>query len=578
MNATVSSASSSSSVLPPAGSVKKEEDEDTATATISMLGLKKEEEKEVKKEEDEDDRDHAFRTRCFDQNSTMKKKKNIPSTMVPDQVSSCSSSNNSSRNIETENHNIFLGDGDDDDVNHRRFEKWKSGNWCWLDDNNNNNDVMKKEEEKVDNGNGVKNEEEEDNDNGLDTNSNRNDVDNNGIKKEEEIVDNASSVNINITNKNKNNGNRLEEATVPDDNIESTTNDPNDWTTGNWCWEVGSNLTNIGRRAASASTSVAVLTGTTNRMEEATIPDAKIKSNDTNDQNDWTTGNWCWEERPNPTNVGGRMKKRKLEQSSDNDTKKPRSINIIQNNTNNSITMNSNDDSNSDRLLDGDDDDDTADDEYDSNVDYNKEQWKMMYGQLLKYKKKYKSTSVPTRTFDDNRSLGQWVVKQRCCYKNNKLSQDRINLLNSINFDWNPFDTQWTEIYERLLAYKNKYKSTSVPTTFEVDGRRLGRWVDNQRRLYNINKLSEDRINQLNSIGFVWSSRDTKWTEMYEKLLAYKNQYESTCVQKSYKADTQLREWVRYQRKSFNNGNPNLTVYKINILNSIGFVWNVLDT
>ena len=609
MNATVFSASSSSSVLPPAGSVKKEEDKVeeepprlvvvsssssaiTATATISMLGLKKEEEKKVKKEEDEDGRDDNFRTRCFDPNNTTKKKLNIPSTMVPDQVNSISSSsssisssssNSSSHSSVTENHKSILGNnGDDNDgTNHRRFEKWESGNWCWLDDNQ-NNDVKKEEEgkeEKLDNDNGVKNEEEEDNDNDCDTNNSKNGVDNNEIKKEEENVDDASSVNA--TKKNKNNGNRLEEATIPDDNIESTTNDPNDWTTGDWCWEARSNSTIKVGRAASATTSVAVSTGTTNRMEEATIPFDKIRSDNNNDQDDWTTGNWCWEERPNPIIIPGRMKKRKLEQSGNNDTKKPRSMNIIQNNTNSSNTTNSNDDSNSDRLLDDDDADDYSgvdegddygDDDYDdSNGDEREKRWKKMYGRLLKYKQKYKSTFVPN-TFEDDRRLGRWVVKQRNIYNNNKLSQDRINQLNSISFVWNARDTKWTEMYEKLLAYKNQYVSTTVPRTFD-DDRSLGRWVNQQRCCYSNNKLSEDRINQLNSISFVWNVYDTKWTEMYARLVAYKNQYKSTSVPFTFEVDGQrLGRWVNQQRNLYNNNK--LSEDQINQLNSIGFFWN----
>ena len=196
--------------------------------------------------------------------------------------------------------------------------------------------------------------------------------------------------------------------------------------------------------------------------------------------------------------------------------------------------------------------------------------WNQMYDRLLKYKNKYKSTAVP-RIFDDGR-LGRWISKQRYFYSTNKLSQYRIHQLNSINFVWT-IQIQWKEMYERLMAYKNKYKSTNVSTTFEDDAR-LGRWVQTQRIFYINNKLSQDRINQLNSISFVWNVYDAYWEKMYGRLLAYKNKYESTCVPQSYAADPQLGTWVHTQRRHFSNNNPSLTTYRINRLNSIDFVWN----
>ena len=62
---------------------------------------------------------------------------------------------------------------------------------------------------------------------------------------------------------------------------------------------------------------------------------------------------------------------------------------------------------------------------------------------------------------------------------------------------------KWTEKYVRLVAYKKQYKTTCVPITCEDDPG-LANWVMNQRQFYRKNKLAIDRINRLNSIGFVW--------------------------------------------------------------------------
>ena len=38
-----------------------------------------------------------------------------------------------------------------------------------------------------------------------------------------------------------------------------------------------------------------------------------------------------------------------------------------------------------------------------------------------------------------NKKLDSWMRKQRLAHKNQKLSKDRIELLNSIGFPWTPF-------------------------------------------------------------------------------------------------------------------------------------------
>jgi hypothetical protein len=55
----------------------------------------------------------------------------------------------------------------------------------------------------------------------------------------------------------------------------------------------------------------------------------------------------------------------------------------------------------------------------------------------------------------------------------------------------------WMEIYRRLVAYKNKYGTTHVPSSWEPDPK-LGKWVGNQR----IRCKRKDRVDLMNQIGF----------------------------------------------------------------------------
>jgi hypothetical protein len=199
--------------------------------------------------------------------------------------------------------------------------------------------------------------------------------------------------------------------------------------------------------------------------------------------------------------------------------------------------------------------------------------WNEIFHRLISYKKQYNSTIVLCKYKADPK-LGIWVMNQRKLYKNKILSDYREDLLNSIGFVWDPYDTQWDAMLRRLISYKKQHGSTTVSQYSAADSK-LGQWVSHQRIWYRNETLSNYRVNLLNSIGFVWNQLDIQWDEMFQRLITYKKHYGSTLVPKRYEDDTQLGKWVDTQRKNYNS--KILSVDRINRLESIGFVWDVLD-
>ena len=131
-----------------------------------------------------------------------------------------------------------------------------------------------------------------------------------------------------------------------------------------------------------------------------------------------------------------------------------------------------------------------------------------MYQKLVAYKKEHISTNVP-RIYVRDPKLGNWVHWQRRCYTTKNLCTERINKLESISFVWDPFDKQWMEMYQKLLAYKIQHGSTKVPWRY-MDDPQLAIWVSSQRQVYNNTTsgiLSEKRMGLLNSINFAWSAK-----------------------------------------------------------------------
>jgi hypothetical protein len=161
-------------------------------------------------------------------------------------------------------------------------------------------------------------------------------------------------------------------------------------------------------------------------------------------------------------------------------------------------------------------------------------------------------------------------------YRIEEISDNRVNLLNSIGFVWNKLDDRWDEMFQRLVTYKNQHDgSTLVPSDTQ-----LGTWASHQRFYYinnnnnNCSKtLSVDRIKRLESIGFVWDVLEVQWMEMYNRLVAYKKQHRSTRVPRTYREDNDVRlgAWIRTQRNVNNKGK--LLKQRLDLLNSVDFAW-----
>ncbi|OEU18116.1 HA-domain-containing protein [Fragilariopsis cylindrus CCMP1102] len=199
--------------------------------------------------------------------------------------------------------------------------------------------------------------------------------------------------------------------------------------------------------------------------------------------------------------------------------------------------------------------------------------WDEHFQCLVAYKKEYNSTTVPKAYKVNDLNLGIWVQRQRKNFRNDELSEERINHLESIGFVWNSYDAQWMETYQRLVAYKKQHKSTDVPFVYKVNGLFLGRWVNRQRTYFKNNELSEERINHLESIDFVWDSYDAQWMEMYNKLVEYKRQHHgSTPVRRGYTEDPSLGKWIYDQSYAYNKGN--LLGKRLKLLNAINFDWS----
>ncbi|KAL7448201.1 hypothetical protein ACHAWC_000436, partial [Mediolabrus comicus] len=153
---------------------------------------------------------------------------------------------------------------------------------------------------------------------------------------------------------------------------------------------------------------------------------------------------------------------------------------------------------------------------------------------------------------------------------------------------------KWNERIALLQQYKSENGDCEVPQSDE----KLGTWVSNQRQQYQLfqkgqpSKLTDERIQQLNGLGFIWvvgkgrggarsKSDADKWNENIAHLVEYKRVNGDCEVPRNCEVDdgVKLGTWVanqRYQYRLFQKGQPSqLTDERIQQLNGLGFIWVV---
>jgi hypothetical protein len=100
----------------------------------------------------------------------------------------------------------------------------------------------------------------------------------------------------------------------------------------------------------------------------------------------------------------------------------------------------------------------------------------------------------------------------------------------------------------------------------------LGKWVGVQRTKQSKGRLSQERIQRLDDLGFVWNSNTAAWEEMFAALVEYKNLHGDCNVPSRFISNPQLGQWVMIQRKAKRKNKINSN--RLQRLEGLGFVWN----
>lgn len=205
--------------------------------------------------------------------------------------------------------------------------------------------------------------------------------------------------------------------------------------------------------------------------------------------------------------------------------------------------------------------------------------WNQALTCLDSYIEAHGNSDVPQRYVDGDFKLGVWCHNQRKQYSDNKLTPEKIELLNKRFFNWNPVSSKWDKWINLLKTYKETHGNCDVPKRALFNGEKLGAWVLTTRT--NKDKLSTERVSQLTEMGFTWNLMDelrsSAWDKGIRALDSYIEREGNSYVPKSHSEDGfELGSWCLTQRKNFSDNK--LSQSQVLLLNQRNFDWDPLAT
>ena len=153
------------------------------------------------------------------------------------------------------------------------------------------------------------------------------------------------------------------------------------------------------------------------------------------------------------------------------------------------------------------------------------QQWDQRFIEVKEFIETNGHSCIPSTP--EYKSLQGWCGTQRKLWKMKQqadsttrcaITDEREERLNAINFDWQTtHEYVWQQRLQQLKAYKEENGHLNLGKSDGV----LGVWVETQRTEMRFKidghhaHLTDERINELERLGFVWSIRDAVWEEKY---------------------------------------------------------------
>jgi predicted DNA-binding protein len=150
------------------------------------------------------------------------------------------------------------------------------------------------------------------------------------------------------------------------------------------------------------------------------------------------------------------------------------------------------------------------------------------------------------------------------------LASERRERLDALGFVWNALTDQWDKGFEALQSFHQREGHCRVPRHHREQGYPLGAWIATQRAYKEV-RLTPERRERLDALGFVWNASTVRWDEGFKALQSF-HQREGHCrvPAEHRERNYPLASWVGTQRVY----KYRLTPERQKRLDALGFVWS----
>ena len=192
--------------------------------------------------------------------------------------------------------------------------------------------------------------------------------------------------------------------------------------------------------------------------------------------------------------------------------------------------------------------------------------WSQRYEELKTYQHAHGNCNIST----NKKGLGYWIKEQRKRFRKGKMPEEQIDLLRQIDFNFGmsqqDMNQKWEARFQELVAARQPDGSFNIEPKSE-----LWWWITYEKRLYSEGKLSEEKTQRFEDVGFVLGKGKTAWEIRYKELVRYRDEVGTANVNVN---EGTLGRWVQTQRQLHRQGK--LTEDRATLLEGIdGFEWSL---
>jgi superfamily II DNA or RNA helicase len=211
--------------------------------------------------------------------------------------------------------------------------------------------------------------------------------------------------------------------------------------------------------------------------------------------------------------------------------------------------------------------------------DPNQDTFDRGFGELTAYIEANGNGRVPSAYVTDTGfELGVWCGVRRTMRKSGQLSAERVALLDGLGFVWDQLQHEFERALAELAAYAVAHGNARVPQDYAThNGYRLGSWCSDQRKRYRRGKLSVERVQALEALGFDWEPNQAAYDRGLAELRGYVAEHGDARVPDGYKTTGGhgLAKWCGLRRREYKAGK--LDEDQVAELEALGFVWDPLQ-